>query len=342
MKKKNVVETVLNEMNVFSQEDYDKLSVKWNNDDYRLNQGGQAQIDALRDAVVDYYEGYQYNQLNGQFISIKPESVDEQLSNYMCLFPHRALIETAQMTSFFDKHAPDPNGFSNSYDLPPSDFIRKYYRYKKLIDREIAYLYPIGNAERDRLENAIIHSGVIIPIKNIAEVSRKGSIQTLVQQSDKFYMAFPWLYNARLDDFIEICDRYPEEFKCLSLAIEKLAESSNGNGDLQENTLKELKEALVNIQISYEKRMAELKVKGITAVVGIMLTCIPFAVKDYFTNFDPSLWQTIVGGASLVGSKDILNNFFSLKNEEIKNPYWVVWKWKNTVPDVNNWYTYSN
>lgn len=144
-------------------------------------------------------------------------------------------------------------------------------------------------------------------------------------------MAFPWLYNARTDDFIEICDKYPSEFDCLANAIEKIAQASNGQTNLQSDVLKELKDALVNIQISYEKKKAALKVKGITTVVGIALTCVPFTVTNYFNNFDPSLLQTILGSASILGSKDILNDFFSLKRGGNFNPYWVIWKWKQAT-----------
>ena len=95
--------------------------------------------------------------------------------------------------------------------------------------------------------------------------------------------------------------------------------------------MRELKDALTNIQISFEKKKAVLKSKGVTTIVGIALTCVPFAVSNYFDNFDPLLLQTILGSASLLGSKDILNDFFSLKKEGNLNPYWVIWKWKQTT-----------
>lgn len=40
---------------------------------------------------------------------------------------------------------------------------------------------------------------------------------------------------------------------------------------------------------------------------------VPFAVSNYFNNFDPLLLQTIIGSASTMGGKDILEGFFSLK-----------------------------
>lgn len=201
---------------------------------------------------------------------------------------------------------------------------------KSELDRhKIAFLYPIKTDEEESsINGTIFDSTSIIPLKNVADVSQGGNLNRIIQRPDVFYMAFPWLYNARTDDFIEICDNYPSEFDCLANAIERIAQASNGKADLQTDVLLELKEALTNIQISFEKKKAVLKTKGITTIVGLALTCIPFAVANYFDNFDPTILKTILGSASVLGSKEILNDFFALKKEGNTHPYWVIWKWK--------------
>lgn len=319
----------LRELGIYSYEDYRKKMKIWEDFDYRVWQGGQKQIDALRDLVVKYYDSYQYNQLNGQYISVDPQSFqDEYISNYMCLFPKRALIETSTLLSYLD--ITPHNG--ESYDLPPDDFMKQYFRFSNLIEHNIAFLYPTKtNEEMHRGTEQIFDSSSIIPLKNVASISQNGNINRIVQRPDMFYVAFPWLYNARTDDFIEICDRYPLEFDCLAIAIEKIAQASNGTTDLQTDILLELKEALINIQISFEKKKAALKTKGIISTVGIALTCIPLVVSHYFENIDISMLQTMLGSATILGSADILNDFFSLKGEGIENPYWVLWKWKQST-----------
>lgn len=326
---KHFIQTTLEEMGIFSYDDYIEKIKIWEDFDNRVFQGGQEKIDALRDLVVNYYDSYQYNQLSGQYISVNPRLCHNDLiSNYMCLFPKRALIETSSLLSYIDMTP--HNG--ESYDLPPNDFMKQFFQFKNLIQHNIAFLYPINtHEETEKLDGTIFDSTSIIPLKNVANVSQNGNINRILQQPDIFYMAFPWLYNARTDDFIEICDKYPSEFDCLANAVEKIAQASNGQTDLQTDVLTELKDAMVNIQISFEKKKATLKSKGITTVVGIALTCVPFAVSKYFENFDPSLLQTILGSASIIGGKDILEDFFSLKKEENLNPYWVIWKWKQTT-----------
>ena len=323
------IQTTLEEMGIFSYDDYIEKIKIWEDFDNRVFQGGQEKIDALRDLVVNYYDSYQYNQLSGQYISVNPRLCHNDLiSNYMCLFPKRALIETSSLLSYIDMTP--HNG--ESYDLPPNDFMKQFFQFKNLIQHNIAFLYPINtHEETEKLDGTIFDSTSIIPLKNVANVSQNGNLNRILQQPDIFYMAFPWLYNARTDDFIEICDKYPSEFDCLANAVEKIAQASNGQTDLQTDVLTELKDAMVNIQISFEKKKATLKSKGITTVVGIALTCVPFAVSKYFENFDPSLLQTILGSASIIGGKDILEDFFSLKKEGNLNQYWVIWKWKQTT-----------
>lgn len=319
----------LDEMGIFSYDEYIAKIKIWEDFDNRVFRGGQEKIDALRDLVVNYYDSYQYNQLTGQYISVNPRLYHNDLiSNYMCLFPKRALIETSSLLSYIDMTP--HNG--ESYDLPPNDFMKQYFQFKNLIQHNIAFLYPINtHEETNKLDGTIFDSTSIIPLKNVADVSQNGNLNRILQRPDIFYMAFPWLYNARTDDFIEICDKYPSEFDYLANAVEKIAQASNGQTDLQTDVLAELKDAMVNIQISFEKKKADLKSKGITTVVGIALTCVPFAVSKYFENFDPSLLQTILGSASIIGGKDILEDFFSLKKEGNLNPYWVIWKWKQTT-----------
>lgn len=329
MGKEFFLQMALEEMGISSYADYKEKIEIWEDFDNRVFQGGQEKIDTLRELVVNYYNGYQYSQLSGQYISVNPKSYHNDLiANYMCLFPKRALIETSALLSYIDMTP--HNG--ESYDLPPNDFMKQYFQFKNLIQHNIAFLYPINtHEETNKLDGTIFDSTSIIPLKNVADVSQDGSLHRILQRPDMFYMAFPWLYNARTDDFIEICDKYPSEFDCLANAVEKIAQASNGQSNLQSDVLSELKDALVNIQISFEKKKAVLKAKGITTTVGIALTCIPFVVSNYFDNFDPSLLQTILGSASILGSKDILNDFFALKKEGNFNPYWVIWKWKQTT-----------
>jgi hypothetical protein len=95
-----------------------------------------------------------------------------------------------------------------------------------------------------------------------------------------------------------------------------------------------LKEALGTIQVQYEIKRADLKKKGIPATVGLVLTCIPYVFPDAFASFDLSSYQNIIGGVSIFESFKLLNESISYAHEAHQNPYWVIWKWKNSVPYI--------
>lgn len=335
MKHSPTIRQVLNELNIHSFLEYMDSIKKWESFENRVFGGGQDKIDALRTAVVDYYYDFtRSQQLEGQYISINPADstsilLDGTLENYMCIFPKRTLIETSSLCSYID--VTPHNG--ESYDMPPNDFFRNFFRYERLLDRKIAHLYPVKNdIEANNGVTAITDSSMIIRLKNVAEISREGAFSTIVQRSDIFYLAFPWLYNANTDIFLEICDKYPAEFENLAITIEKISmASNNAETNLHDSVIQDLKEALVNIQIAFDKKRSNLKARGITTTLGIALTCVPFVLPEFFSNFNPEIFKTVIGSASILGSKSLLSSFFELRNENKENPFWVLWKWKQST-----------
>lgn len=322
---------VLAELDIYTFEDYKRLVPLWTQKDNRLN-GGQEKIDALRQAITEYYFNFTRNRVNsGQYISIEPAKIPKGLciDNYMCIFPQRTLIETESTCSLIDLSKTGSGG----YDMPPDDFYRQYFRYQNLVEKNIAQLYPVRTpAEMNDGNTAIVESSSIVRLKNVAEVSQTGQFAKVAQQADIFYLSFPWLYGADTDTFLDICNNYPAEFENLAITIEKLASASNEGTDFQEVVLKELKDALSNIQVAFDKKRHALKSKGITTTLGIALTCIPFAIPHFFENFNPTILTSIIGSASLVGSKGLLDDFLELKHESIENPFWVIWEWARQTP----------
>lgn len=327
------LEEVLRELDIFSLEDYERLVPQWTAVENRTH-GGQEKIDALRLAVTEYYYNFTRNRLlSGQFISVIPAEIRPGLNieNYMCLFPKRTMVETTSLCSFVDLSM--QNG--GNYDMPPDDFYRQYFRYKRLIDVDIAHLYPVNDQfDSNDGAKAIVDSSNIIRLKNVAHVSQKGQFSKVIQRANIFYLAFPWLYNADTETYLDICSCYPAEFENLANTIEKLALASNDGSDFQDAALKDLKDALTNIQVAFDKKRLSLKSKGIPAVLGIALTCIPYALSNFFTNFNPDLFRTIIGGASLFSSTTLLNSFYNLKYESIENPFWVIWEWRRRTPTL--------
>ena len=164
MKNKINIHNALQKFGINSYSDYKEKIAVWENFDTRVLHGGQEKIDSLRQLVIDYYESYQDDKLTGQYISICPDSFsDNRISNYMCLFPKRSLIETRALSTYLDI-----GHDGESYDMPPNDFYKQFFRFQNLLTHNIAHLYPIS----EEGEGGNIYTvSSIIPLKNVADVN---------------------------------------------------------------------------------------------------------------------------------------------------------------------------
>ena len=248
----------------------------------------------------------------------------------MCIFPNRTLIETETLLT--QKYSYSKSRYT--YDLPPNDYFKKFFRYKDLIKRNIVQLYPVKGAndyEIVKTFDEVLDYSPVAPLENVAYISQGKNLSRVAQRADYFYAVFPWLYNANTDVYLEICDKYPAEFQHLAITIEKISSASNSGEDFNINVLKDLRDALINIQIAFDKKRNSLKSKGITTILGYILTYIPYAIPKFFSNFDPTVLSGIIGGTTIIQSKSILSGFLDQKNVGIENPFWVVWKWKDMI-----------
>ena len=60
MKQKIFLQAALEEMGIYSYDEYQEKIKIWEDFENRVFRGGQEKIDTLRDLVVNYYESYQY------------------------------------------------------------------------------------------------------------------------------------------------------------------------------------------------------------------------------------------------------------------------------------------
>lgn len=330
------IEESLKEMEIYSYEDYLAAVSNWEAFDVRVFYGGQQKINELRNIVAEYYKGYSSFPYNGQYISIDAKTSEEKLiENYLCMFPKRSLIETGTLMTFSDTTPFE----GEEYDMPPNDFFHYYYKFKELLHKDVAYLYPVDTSEEESHGmESVEETGIIHRLKNVVGVRREGNIYEIINHKNECFAAFPWLYNARVGDFLDICDKYPSEFEMLSKTMEKLSLSMNGNGDFRVEALKEMEAALENLQIAFEKKKVELKRKGIITAVGLVLTILPQAIPLFTDNTLPEIVsksQKVLGSTTLKDSKKMLEDYFSIKTEGKADPYWVLWKWKQETESIN-------
>lgn len=317
MEAKNLLENSLKNLGIYSLEDYQNYIMYWR------TTNGQKNTNRIRDIVTQYY--YQMvketRKIEGQFISINSKEVffDESLDNYMCFFPKRTLVETDTLMTFQHEITKE------TYNKPPDHFFEMYFGLEKLMNRGIVHLYPVNSQKNPKSYH---DSNQIVRKANVAEIYVPNDIKTVQHKKDMFYMAFPWLYSARTDDFIEICDKNPAAFNYFANSISKIAKACTGvTSDLNDDVFTDVKDALIEIENEFEKRKEYLKRKGITTMVGMVLTFVPFIVNKFFDNFNPELFSSFLGGTTIYGSSELLSEFWN--NDFTDNPYWVVWKWKH-------------
>ena len=315
MDSKLFLENSLKDLGIYNLSDYEKHVLYW----HTLE--GQEQINQVRDIVIKYY--YQMvketSQKNGQFISINSQKVliDESLNKYMCFFPQRTLIETDTLMTFHDYST------DKIFNKPPDQFFKMYFKLETLITHGIVHLYPVNFQNHSA---SYQDSNQIVRRANVAEVYVPNDIKTIQHKKDMFYIGFPWLYQARTEDFIEICDKNPAAFEYFANSINKIASACTGADNLNDDVFTDIKDALIEIESEFEKRREYLKRKGKTTVVGLVLTFIPYIVNGFFDNFNPELYSAFLGGSTLHNGLELLSEFWN--NDFTNNPYSVVWDWK--------------
>ncbi len=250
----------------------------------------------------------------GQFIAVEhtQKEYSENINKYLCLFPSRSLITTVT-----DSEEIKPDEYAGVGQI--NDYFIAYFTYKRLIDAGVSRLFPT------RIVGTYNEQDKYIKIPNVAQVfTGKGDASMLAQNMESFYIAFPWLYHAQVDDYLEIADQNPREFEAFAIAVERLAISSK---ELNSALLYDMKEAIHNIQVQYEKRCRRLRAKGIAAATGLALTIIPIVIKEFFLDCDISHFSSIIGGSTVVGNINLLSDFISSSKDINDDPYWVLWKW---------------
>lgn len=317
MQTSKYLERSLADLNIYSIEDYQNYVSRWRTGP------GQENTNQVREIVKSYYYKMirETTHQEGQFISINSKEVlfDESLDNYMCFFPKRTLIETDTLMTFHHDLFTD-----EIYNKPPDNFFEMYFELESLISRGIVHLYPVNTQHNP---SAYQDSNQIVRRANVAQVYTENNFKCVQHKKDMFYFAFPWLYQARTEDYIEICDKNPAAFDYFANSISKVARACTGlDTNLNDEVFREIRDALLEIEHEFEKRKAYLKRKGVTTAVGLALTFVPFAVSKFFDNFNPDLFSGFLGGATIRDGYELISEFWN--NDFTDNPYWVIWKWK--------------
>ena len=253
----------------------------------------------------------------GQYFQINGMNSDNQhhLTKFSCFFPGRTLIS-----------AGDIKKEENRYYIQRITLFNFFFS-SIIADNDLGFFTPNsinGKALRSILSKQeddyrIADLDTIYTGKK--RISKSNSIV------DKMYIGLPWLYNARVEDYIELINRYENEFENYNRHIRDLAKTATNEKELTRDLVNSFNDLKIDMQIKLEMKKEELRKKGILTLVGVCLTAIPYAISLKYETIDPSLLNGLLGGLSVYECASVISDGLARNNLSRDNPLWIIWKW---------------
>lgn len=330
--KKNIdtIFDVLKENNINSGESLRQLKVRDNN---LLYAGDYPWISEIANIINTFYCDADrcISDMTGKIFLVDRMESDnhENLLKYSCVFPNRMIISAGKFV-----YLDDPRQAFVDIAL-----LKKLFWSKPLLSSGIVHISPFarytelepgkGNLEQAMVEKLNLSS---YNREKIAEFDKCGVGYANAPSVDHncLFLAIPWLENARLGDYREIIQKNENEFANYNLRITKLFQQYDDVEKLISELDYELREANVNIMIALEKEQNALRRKGIFTTLAISLSLVPLALPAV-PAIDPATLSMILGAPGLASLLSLGPDLLSVKDVGKENPFWVLWKWKNTV-----------
>ena len=320
------LETLYNEL------DY-QLKYKNINDVYDLNQNKE-QIDSEMSKLIKKIMMNNYYLLNraifnvpGIFFTFEGTGENvKMLSKYSCIFPNRTIIQSSVLLHDINKSSDNFNDFISD-DI---GFVKNYFFYKQIIRNHIAIFAPCYIEATDLTQTDVIYNK-----DNIAFLNKQTN-QEEVECLETLNFAVPWLYNSRIEDYIELKQKYNTQFECLNLHISNLSKMALGKQEFTNQIIHEMKDSCNEMTCLLQKKQSELKAKGIYTILGLCMTSIPYIIKDIQQIIDPTFLSALIGSSSMKELLETTKDFNTIKNLNRDNPFWLLWKWKLKTEKKHN------
>lgn len=262
-----------------------------------------------------------YGRMEGQYFQINGlNSLNKNhLSKFSCFFPGRTIVAAGDIKKKGDEYLVETKVVSNfllSNIIAENDI---GFFTPKSINQVIFSSFGASSddyqiAELDRVATGIGDGFMTNPLVN------------------NLYLGLPWLYNARPEDYIELLNKNENEFEKYNCYIRELSKSATSAQQLTEQLVKEFNDLRVDMNAKLDEVKDNLRRKGIITVTGMCLTALPVLDNTLFSNCDPRLLSSLIGGPTLYESSKLLEEVLSLNRVPKTHPLWIIWKWSKTKP----------
>ena len=247
----------------------------------------------------------QYFQINGMNCINK-----YHLSKFSCFFPGRTIVSAGDIKKVEDCYCIESRALFNFF-------------FSDIISENDMGLFTPNSVNGHTLKSIVSRSGDKYRIADLDTVRQSKNHPVI----DMLYVGLPWLYNARIEDYIDLINRYENEFESYNSYIRELARTTTDEMELTRDLVNRINDLKVDVKIKLEIKREELRKKGLRTFVGVCLTGIPFLINTHFKQVDPSILGALVGGMSVYECANVVSEGLARNDLPKDNPLWVIWKW---------------
>jgi hypothetical protein len=252
----------------------------------------------------------------------------EDIAKYLCVFSKRTYIGAGKIDFIYAQNENCILSYRESSSIN-NRTIKVYIAFRELFKKQIAFFAPTsGYIEYDNPFWGDSYDFLTPLLNNGYKKVKSGDFCEITNNMiNKLYIGLPWLKNARVEDYIDIVNKYHDYFLKYSIEVRKAAEATDDINKFQYDLIKDIQEAIIDIRIAFEKKKSELKTKGIITTMGVLFTTMSFLIPDISSVVNPEWLVAILGGGSLYEFFNGANDRIEMINMCKNNTFFPIWEW---------------
>lgn len=250
-------------------------------------------------------------------------------AKYGCIFPKKILFLSHQFIFWKD---------DNEIGVP-IDFFALLFALKPVLVSGLAYLLPLRINQKEVVSDFIISNELIgtwnyRKAKNVIEIPAHGygyddlenalAYEEMVD-NDMQLITLPWLQGARLEDYIEIVQQFPDEFELFSQALGKFIESRSDPNKMVIEWIKEIAHGAKRLDIIFKNKQKELRAKGMDVGCGMFFTLGAIMLPEEMAALKPTLTALFSSKTTYDGLRWLYDYRHTKKLISNEN-YWILWR----------------
>lgn len=261
----------------------------------------------------------------------------EDVAKYLCVFSKRAYIGAGNIDFGYTQGETSKLYYRESSSIN-NKTIKIYIAFRELFKKQIAFFAPTSGYVDDYPFSSEPYD-FLTPLLNSGykKVNASNFFVITDNMLNKLYIGLPWLKNARVEDYIDIVNKYHDYFLKYSIEVRKAADATDDINKFQYDLIKDIQETIIDIRIALEKKKSELKTKGIVATMGVLFTTMSFLIPDVYSVVNPEWLSAILGGGALYEFFNGANDVNEMINMCKDNTFFPIWEWHRITTNKRRW-----